>query len=300
MENPGSQDGESYQAVLLRTVVRVSEALRAAKVRVGMRATETPLDWLAKVYDGGVLVDLLFNPNDRPVTDEVLARAETRRLPGSRRYTRTGRVDDHNVGSQRRAPRPAAAHRQLPTELRTDMKALTWQGRRDVRVESVPDPVLREPDDIIVRITSSDGFRRRDAQIHCPGQQHGAEAFLLPAFSLGKTLSARGLAGSRVPRRGGGGTDRCCSATSAVSASSGASIAPSSSSRSLSLTGCCWSATSGPGLERVLAHDGEFLPIGCSVRGQRGEQGAHLRVLQRARDIGLRDDTDELMAVDHR
>jgi threonine dehydrogenase-like Zn-dependent dehydrogenase len=35
------------------------------------------------------------------------------------------------------------------------MKALTWQGRRDVRVESVPDPVLREPDDIIVRISSS-------------------------------------------------------------------------------------------------------------------------------------------------
>ena len=35
------------------------------------------------------------------------------------------------------------------------MKALTWQGRRDVRVETVPDPVLREPDDIIVRITSS-------------------------------------------------------------------------------------------------------------------------------------------------
>ena len=35
------------------------------------------------------------------------------------------------------------------------MKAVTWQGKRDVRVEEVPDPRIREPDDVIVRITSS-------------------------------------------------------------------------------------------------------------------------------------------------
>jgi threonine dehydrogenase-like Zn-dependent dehydrogenase len=35
------------------------------------------------------------------------------------------------------------------------MQAVTWQGRRDVRVESVPDPVIREPTDVIVRVTSS-------------------------------------------------------------------------------------------------------------------------------------------------
>jgi len=35
------------------------------------------------------------------------------------------------------------------------MKALTWHGRRDVRVESVPDPVIQEPTDVIVQITSS-------------------------------------------------------------------------------------------------------------------------------------------------
>jgi threonine dehydrogenase-like Zn-dependent dehydrogenase len=35
------------------------------------------------------------------------------------------------------------------------MKALTWQGKRDVRVESVPDPELREPSDAIIRVTSS-------------------------------------------------------------------------------------------------------------------------------------------------
>jgi S-(hydroxymethyl)glutathione dehydrogenase/alcohol dehydrogenase len=35
------------------------------------------------------------------------------------------------------------------------MKAVTWHGRRDVRVEDVPDPVIQEPTDAIVRITSS-------------------------------------------------------------------------------------------------------------------------------------------------
>jgi threonine dehydrogenase-like Zn-dependent dehydrogenase len=35
------------------------------------------------------------------------------------------------------------------------MRALTWQGKRDVRVETVPDPVIQEPTDAIVRITST-------------------------------------------------------------------------------------------------------------------------------------------------
>jgi threonine dehydrogenase-like Zn-dependent dehydrogenase len=35
------------------------------------------------------------------------------------------------------------------------VKAVTWQGRRDVRVESVPDPAIQEPTDAIVRVTSS-------------------------------------------------------------------------------------------------------------------------------------------------
>ncbi|MGR3932263.1 alcohol dehydrogenase catalytic domain-containing protein [Streptomyces sp. BRA346] len=35
------------------------------------------------------------------------------------------------------------------------MRAVTWQGRRDVRVETVPDPILKEPTDAIVRITTT-------------------------------------------------------------------------------------------------------------------------------------------------
>ncbi len=35
------------------------------------------------------------------------------------------------------------------------MKALTWHGKRDVRVETVPDPTIQEPTDAIVRITTT-------------------------------------------------------------------------------------------------------------------------------------------------
>ncbi len=35
------------------------------------------------------------------------------------------------------------------------MRALTWQGKRSVSVEQVPDPVIQEPTDAIIRITST-------------------------------------------------------------------------------------------------------------------------------------------------
>ncbi len=35
------------------------------------------------------------------------------------------------------------------------MKAVTWHGKRDLRVEKVPDPAIEEPTDLIVRVTSS-------------------------------------------------------------------------------------------------------------------------------------------------
>ena len=35
------------------------------------------------------------------------------------------------------------------------MKALTYHGTRDVRVETVPDPVLHDADDILLRVTAT-------------------------------------------------------------------------------------------------------------------------------------------------
>src|SRR4028118_2438945 len=35
------------------------------------------------------------------------------------------------------------------------MKAVAWHGKRDVRVDNMPDPVIQESDDAIVRITTT-------------------------------------------------------------------------------------------------------------------------------------------------
>jgi threonine dehydrogenase-like Zn-dependent dehydrogenase len=35
------------------------------------------------------------------------------------------------------------------------MKAVTWHGKRDVRVDTVPDPIIKEPTDVIVQVTST-------------------------------------------------------------------------------------------------------------------------------------------------
>ena len=35
------------------------------------------------------------------------------------------------------------------------MRAVTWQGRRDMQVTDVPDPVIQHPTDAVVRITST-------------------------------------------------------------------------------------------------------------------------------------------------
>ncbi|MBL1068824.1 zinc-dependent alcohol dehydrogenase [Streptomyces sp. 7-21] len=35
------------------------------------------------------------------------------------------------------------------------MKAVVWHGKRDVRVERVPDPVIKEPTDAVIRVTST-------------------------------------------------------------------------------------------------------------------------------------------------
>jgi threonine dehydrogenase-like Zn-dependent dehydrogenase len=35
------------------------------------------------------------------------------------------------------------------------MKAVTWHGKRDVRVEEVPDPTIQQPTDAVIRITST-------------------------------------------------------------------------------------------------------------------------------------------------
>lgn len=35
------------------------------------------------------------------------------------------------------------------------MRAVTWHGRRNVAVDTVPDPQIKEPTDAIIRVTST-------------------------------------------------------------------------------------------------------------------------------------------------
>ncbi len=55
----------------------VEKAL-AALVAAGCTAERPPEDWLVKVYDEGRLVDLIYRPVERPVTDATLADAPVR------------------------------------------------------------------------------------------------------------------------------------------------------------------------------------------------------------------------------
>ena len=46
----------------------------------GFRTERPPEDWLVKVYDGDRLVDLIFRPVEKPVTDQTLAAADELRI----------------------------------------------------------------------------------------------------------------------------------------------------------------------------------------------------------------------------
>lgn len=51
---------------------------------------------------------------------------------------------------------PERARHKNPINLQEDaMRAVTWQGRRTVSVDNVPDPVIKEPNDAIIRVTST-------------------------------------------------------------------------------------------------------------------------------------------------
>ncbi|TSD49939.1 nucleotidyltransferase family protein [Rhodococcus sp. KBS0724] len=54
-------------------------ALRALR-EIGMKPVNPPEDWLTKVYDGDVLVDLIFSASGREITDEFLDRATSMRV----------------------------------------------------------------------------------------------------------------------------------------------------------------------------------------------------------------------------
>jgi predicted nucleotidyltransferase len=72
----GAPESDHDVDVMLREEdARGAQELLAAH---GMRPEDPPEDWLVKVYDEDVLVDLIFKPEGLPITDEVLERAPVR------------------------------------------------------------------------------------------------------------------------------------------------------------------------------------------------------------------------------
>jgi nucleotidyltransferase DUF2204 len=62
----------------LDLMLRPEDAERALAEleRIGMRPERPPEGWLLKAYDDGVLIDLIYDPQDGPVDDDMFARAE--------------------------------------------------------------------------------------------------------------------------------------------------------------------------------------------------------------------------------
>lgn len=61
-----------------------AERAKTALAQAGLRADRPPEDWLHKVWDGDVLIDLIFCPSGGPVSDEWLERAEEREVMAMR------------------------------------------------------------------------------------------------------------------------------------------------------------------------------------------------------------------------
>jgi hypothetical protein len=60
-------------------MIKPEDADRALEVLTdaGMKAERPPEEWLYKVWDGDVLIDLIFKPSGIEMTDEVIQRGET-------------------------------------------------------------------------------------------------------------------------------------------------------------------------------------------------------------------------------
>src|SRR3569833_3144947 len=66
----------------------------------------------------------------------------------------TGRREQRHA-PQSGLPHPNEARSEPPRPRSIPMRAVTWHGRDDVRVDTVPDPSITDPTDVIVEITSS-------------------------------------------------------------------------------------------------------------------------------------------------
>ncbi|MGC9665606.1 zinc-dependent alcohol dehydrogenase [Planosporangium sp. 12N6] len=67
------------------------------------------------------------------------------------------------------------------------MKAVTWHGKRDVRVDTVPDPVIQDPEDAIIQVTST-GICGSDLHLYEMMGQFMTEGDILGHEAMGEVL----------------------------------------------------------------------------------------------------------------
>ncbi len=70
---------------------------------------------------------------------------------GKRAVGRRERVADDTIREDAETTRGATEHHRKALI----MRAVTWQGKRNVSVESVPDPKIEEPTDAVIKVTST-------------------------------------------------------------------------------------------------------------------------------------------------
>ncbi len=95
------------------------------------------------------------------------------------------------------------------------MRAVVWHGRRDVRVETVPDPSIEEPTDAIIRITST-GLCGSDLHLYEVMAPFMTEGDILGHEPMG-IVEEVGAGGDATSRRATGSSSR--STSPAVTAS---------------------------------------------------------------------------------
>jgi len=78
------------------------------------------------------------------------------------------------------------------------MQALCWHGKGDVRVDTVPDPVIQEPRDIIVKMTST---------AICGSDLHLLDGFV-PTMTSGDVLDIAALGEAATTTRNPSGIER--------------------------------------------------------------------------------------------
>ena len=104
---------------------------------------------LVQTYDppGGALGKLAAKLMQRE--PGIQARRDLRRF---KQLMETGEVDNQRIAV--RPASPKIPRKRISKEARP-MRALTWHGRHDVRVDTVPDPEIVNPRDAILKVTST-------------------------------------------------------------------------------------------------------------------------------------------------